>query len=366
MPTPHSDTVATRAHIPREQDVFNDIAHRAAAADRGESDLRADIEALVESGLLARLTRACLPGGDTLAACDMLRAFGRANLSVGRLVEGHANALRLIRLYGEPAQQDAAQRDATEGAVLHGVWGADADPPVRVAGCDGMGASLQGRKKFCSGLGLVRRAVVTARDDRGVPQMLLVDVSDARRADPGTWQVSGMRATASGGYDLTGLRADFLGQPGDFLREPHFEGGIWRYLALHTGALEALAEGVRRVLGPRATQPLHAARLVDLVIAANTARLWLESTALGVEASRPGSLAVPRVLLARQAIDVTCRHAIALAERAVGTVAFMEGAALDRVRRDLAFFLRQADLDGKMLRAATALESSDRAVGEMW
>lgn len=361
MPTPRSETAALRVPVRRAQNVLVDIAGRAAAADRGDRDLRADIDALGESGLLARLTRACLPGGDTLAACDVLRALGRANLSVGRLVEGHVNALRLIRLYGQPAQQVAA-----DVSVLHGVWGADADPPVQVAQRDGLDAWLKGRKKFCSGLGLVGRAVVTAHGDDGMPQMLLVDVTDARRADPGSWQVTGMRATASGGYDLTGLRAEVLGQPGDFLHEPHFEGGIWRYLALHTGGLEALAEGVRRVLGPRAAHPLHAARLVDLVIAANTARLWLESAALAAEAPRAGAEAVPRVLLARQAIDAACQHAIAVAERAMGTAAFVEGATVDRVRRDLAFFLRQADLDGKMLRAAAALAGSDQAVGEMW
>ncbi|WP_209428315.1 acyl-CoA dehydrogenase family protein [Pararhodobacter sp. SW119] len=351
-----------RVPVRRPEAVFADIARRATAADRGESDLRADIAALVESGLLACLTRACLPGGDTLAACDTLRALGRANLSVGRLVEGHVNAIRLIRLYGEPAQQGSE-----DDAVLHGVWGADADPPVRIAKRSGNEVWLSGRKKFCSGLGVVGRAVVTAAtDDDGAPQMLLIDATDPRRAAPGDWQVSGMRATASGSYDLSDHHAVMLGQPGDLLREPHFEGGIWRYLALHTGGLEALAEGVRRMLGERAAHPLHAARLVDLVIAAEAARLWLEAAALAIEAPRAGAQAVSRVLMARQAIDAACQQAIALSERSVGAAAFAEGNPIDRVRRDLAFFLRQADLDGKMLRVAAALAPSEQVVGEMW
>lgn len=360
MPSPPSNATATRLPHPSPHMVCAAIARRAGAADRGEDDLSADIAALVDSGLLARLTRACLPNGDTLAGCDILRALGRANLSVGRLVEGHVNALRLIRLYGQPAQQASVS-----GPVLHGVWGADDDPPARIDSQEGKDARLSGGKKFCSGLGLVGRAVVTVQDDEGAVQMLLVDVGDPRRADPQSWQVSGMRATASGRYDLEGLQGGLLGKPGDFLREPHFEGGVWRYLALHTGGLEALAEAVRQKLKPD-PQPLQAARLFELVSAANTARLWTEAAALAAESPRPAPHAVARVLMARQAVETACQHGIALAERAVGTAAFASGTSIDRIRRDLAFFLRQADLDGKMLRASTDIAEAGQPVGEMW
>ena len=73
-----------------------------------------------------------------------------------------------------------------------------------------------------------------------------------------------------------------------------------------------------------------------------------------------------RALLARQAVETACQQGIALAERAVGTLAFASGTDIDRIRRDLAFFLRQADLDGKMQRAASALAGADQPVGEMW
>lgn len=362
MPWPSNETARLRRPDHRSEAVFASIARRATAADRGESDLRADISALIESGLLARLTRACQPGGDTLLACDTLRALGRANLSVGRLVEGHVNAIRLIWLYGESAQKS----DADE-TVLHGVWGADADPPVRIVRRTGKEVWLSGRKKFCSGLGVVGRAVVTAATgDDAAPQMVLIEAADPHRASLGSWQVSGMRATNSGSYNLSDHCAIVLGQPGDFLREPHFEGGIWRYLALQTGGLEALVEGVRRMLGARAAQPLNAARLADLFIAAETARLWVESAALAIEASRADARVVSRVLLARQAIDAACQQAIALSERSVGTAAFLERGPIDRVRRDLAFFLRQADLDGKMMRAVAAISASEQVVGKMW
>jgi len=344
--------------------VLAEITRRSVLADLGETDLTEDITALMNAGLLSRLTAASLPGGATAEATHMLRAIGRANLSVGRLVEGHVNARVLIALYGSVQQRERAMSQEQ----LHGVWAADGDLPVRIVESHGGMAQLSGHKVFCSGLGLVQRAMVTAQAGDGSPQMLLIDTTDPSRAHPAEWQVSGMRATCSGRYDLTGLQAEYLGQPGDYLREPHFDGGIWRYLALHVGGLEALAEETRQRLGERAAHPLQAARLVELAIAAQGARLWLEAAAQAVTGpgtAGAGPFDVPRVLLARQAIETACQQGIGLAERALGTAAFVRGDRIDLLRRDLAFFLRQADLDGKMLRTAKALMRSDMVFGDI-
>lgn len=339
------------------------ITRRSVLADLGKTDLSDDLTALMATGVLSRLTTACLPGGATAAAVALLRAIGRANLSVGRLVEGHVNARVLIHLYGNAQQR----RHAMSQTHLHAVWAADGDRPVGIVKRRDATAQLTGHKLFCSGLGLVQRAVVTAQTRDALPQMVLVDVTDPHRAYPEAWQVSGMRATRSGRYDLTGLWADPLGRPGDYLREPHFDGGIWRYLALHVGGLEALAEETRKRLGERASHPLQAARLVELAIAAQGARLWVEAAAKGatvMDAARASPFDVPRVLLARQAVETACQRGITLAERALGTAAFVRGDRIDLIRRDLALFLRQADLDGKMLRAAQALMRSDMRFGD--
>jgi len=355
-------TDVTRQTTPLDR-VLAEITRRSVLADLGETDLTEDITALMNAGLLSRLTAACLPGGPTAEATHLLRAIGRANLSVGRLVEGHVNARLLIALYGSVQQRDRA----TAQEPLHGVWAADGERPVKIVESRGGSAQLSGHKVFCSGLGLVQRAVVTAQMDDAPPQLLLIDTTDPARAHPAEWRVSGMRATCSGRYDLTGLQAEYLGEPGDYLREPHFDGGIWRYLALHVGGLEALAEETRQKLGARAAHPLQAARLVELAIAAQGARLWVEAAAqamTGSQKAAAGPLDVPRVLLARQAVETACQRGIAFAERALGTAAFVRGDRIDLIRRDLAFFLRQADLDGKMLRTAQALMRSDMAFGD--
>jgi alkylation response protein AidB-like acyl-CoA dehydrogenase len=82
---------------------------------------------LREAGLLTAALPASLGGaglGEPGAALMLLQALyhvGRGNLAVGRLWEGHVNALLLIRCFGSPAQLARAAADARAGH-LFGVW----------------------------------------------------------------------------------------------------------------------------------------------------------------------------------------------------------------------------------------------------
>lgn len=351
--------------------VLRGIRGRAGAADRGEAGLTPDLDALYGAGILAAVVAHTGLGGDTGAGVHLLRRIGRASLSVGRIVEGHANALRLIQLYATPEQQSEFRSIAAQGEIF-GVWGAEGRNPVTFEATSDTGGVLTGAKMFCSGLGLLSVAVVPVKTDAG-PLLVLARVDDPARADASVWDVSGMRATASGQYDLTGAEADILGRPGDFQREPHFEGGIWRYCALHCGGLEALAECVRQHLLARGqtNQPQQAERLTQMILLAQTARLWVEAASAAIErAAITGGDAVPAAvslgLLARQAVETACQSGIALTERCMGTAAFIASSDADRIRRDLGFFLRQANLDGKLQQAAQALLADPAPVGEMW
>lgn len=354
------------AGMPMFDAVLCDIAHRAPLADQGKATLAPDLADLHHAGLLAAVVTETGVGGNTRRGADVLRRIGRASLPVGRIVEGHANALRLIALYGSPAQRLDADRAAAKGAV-YGVWGAEGKTPVTLTSKTAVAVELQGWKHFCSGLGLLAFAVLPVQTAQG-PLLVLADVADAGRADAAIWQVSGMRATASGRYDFTGQSAQILGQPGDYLREPHFEGGIWRYLALHCGGLEALADAVRSHILQRgqADDPHQGARLAQLVIHVRTAQLWLHAASCAVESGPDIAGAVAQALLARQAAEHACLAGIALTERAMGTSAFQSTQDADRIRRDLGFFLRQANLDGKLTAATRHILTTATPVGDIW
>lgn len=351
------------------------IAARAAAADRGDASLAPDIAALRDAGVL----RAALParfGGLGLACAgpglapgaEVLRRLGRANLAVARLFEGHLNAVKLVMLYaGEPTRAQVAA--AVAAGALMGVWGADGAAPVRVQ-ADPAGWRLNGVKAYASGLGLVALAVISATDDLGV-WLMLAPVDDPARADPAPWRVAGMRATASGAFDTTGLvvAADARIGPADvYYREPHFQGGVWRYAAAQVGGIEALVEAMRQDLARRGRldDPHQAARFGRAVLAAETARAMVDLAAHAVEAPGAAPGTATRSVLARLAVERAACDAMAEVDRALGASAHFLDHPVERLRRDLGFYIRQANPDGAMADAARAMAALPAPVGDFW
>lgn len=346
-------------------ELLDAIAARAPASDLHRGDLTEDIAALHDAGWLAAclsLERGgqgwgCEPEG-IAGAFEALRGLGRANLSVARLFEGHMNALKLVALYGNTDLQERVAHGVHGGDLL-GVWGADdPDAPLTLSRHDGR-LALGGTKRFASGLGLVRRAVVAINGEEGA-LLVLAPTDDPERGDPSGWTVSGMRATQSGRYDFAGVvLADdaVLGEPGDYTSEPHFEGGVWRYCAAHLGGAEALFKLFRGELlaRGRVEDPHQLDRIAAGAIALETVRLWLWRAAEAVEArdAPPGTATLS--LLARQVTEDGCRELLATVERGLGMAAHEEGTPIERIRRDLGLFLCQAQPDAKRQRAARAL-----------
>lgn len=352
----------------------------AAREGRVAETLGTAVKMLAEGGV----TRAVLPvceGGAGLARgphaarplCTILRRLGRIDLSLARLFEGHVNAIRLVEVHGTTRQRARCAELVRDGALL-AVWGADGDPPVRLL-TETM--QLTGRKRFASGLGLVTHALLTARPEEGDPRLVLIDAGNAARHDPAAWRASAMRASASGGFDAEGLvvdAGDLVGAPGALMQEPHFEGGVWRYCAAHVGGAEALIGETRAALmaSGRLEDPIQRSRLGGLYAAVDTARLVTEAAAEATEASVSAGperirLAVARALLARETVERCCVEALAVTERALGMAAFDSGCDLDRIRRDLSLFLRQARPDAKLEQAVEALTGEGAPeIGEAW
>ncbi|MCU1488760.1 MAG: acyl-CoA dehydrogenase, partial [Acidimicrobiaceae bacterium] len=95
-----------------------------------------------------------LPGtGRTLERWQLLAMVAEYDCSLGRLVEGHTDALAILSELGGPMP--------VPGAVL-GVWAAG-QPGEVSATPDGDGNLwLKGRRRWCSGAGTLTHALVTA------------------------------------------------------------------------------------------------------------------------------------------------------------------------------------------------------------
>ncbi|WP_176562820.1 acyl-CoA dehydrogenase family protein [Paracoccus liaowanqingii] len=304
--------------------------------------------ALRGSGLLAECLALAHNAPDPLRLLDALSRMGRANLSAGRIFEGHVNAVKLLYLHDGP-------RDAVRQGLLHGIWGADGPDPARLEG-----GTLHGQKLFASGADVLDRMIVTARSDRGLHLLMFRRDQLAGRLFPGEWQVSGMKATASGRCDLEGLAladAVQLGPPDAYMTEPHFHGGVWRYAAVQLGAMRALTAMTADQLTARGQQdaPLQAMRLHRMITGCETVRLWLAQAACRIERADALPADAEAAILARL---VTADQAVALLaemDQALGAASFATAHPADRVRRDLSLYLRQAGPDALALASVTRI-----------
>ncbi len=336
---------------------------RRAAADTETPDVdgafpAAGVRALHSARLLLAPFPATL-GGDDLAVgsparlMSVLIAIGSGDLALGRLYEGHVNAVGLAIRYGSPANLRRLRDEAVAGRI-GGVW--MAGEPLRLLRDAGR-LVLSGRKILCSGCGHVERPLVAAEHD-GASVMLLPSVPDAERADVSGWTVRGMRGSATGTVDFTGILVepdDILGQPGDYLRSPYFRGGAWRVLAVQLGGVEAVLDLYRAQLrpSPHRDNPVQLARFGAAAIAAETARLWVARAGVLAEGEVENAEAVDAYVdLARNAFEAAALEVIACAEKAVGLRAFTRPNRLERVVRDLQTYLRQPALDASLLSAA--------------
>ena len=300
---------------------------------------------------------------DATARPALLRTLlrvGAADLSAGRILEGHVNAVQLAFLHGSTAQRRTLAADVRSGAVA-GVWNAEA-PPAHALTLDrtplpGAPGRLAGGKIHCSGLGIVTRPVVTARTPDGAVWMLAPRLTEAPPHDLSGWTVRGMRASATGVIDLDGREVgveDVVGGPGDYYRAPHFRGGAWRFAAVQAGALLRLASLMRQDLVARRRDgdPHQRARVGAVTLAAETAELWVTRAAALSAEPDAGEAFEAYVNLARTAVERACVDAMREIDRALGLAAFTRPHPVERVARDLATYLRQPFPDAALDDAA--------------
>ncbi len=342
-----------------------DLFSRAAALDEAAAFPRTEFDALIEAGLL----RASLPEshggygyGNGAEGADCLRrllaCLGEANLSIARLYEAHVNAIQLVFRYGGEDMKTRCAADASAGH-LFALWVTD---PHGSGGVRLEGSMLAGAKAFCSGAGSASRALITAATPAGA-QMLIVPLAQARVV-PSDIRLAGMRAAVTGSVDFSGVAvspADFLGVPGDYLREPVFSAGAWRSSAGALGGLTALVNLHRSEMRDRRrdTDSSQRARFGQLLIAHETARLWLRQAARrACLEDVPEQEIVAYVNLARLAIEAACLDGMRLTQRGLGIGAFISGHPAERICRDLAVFLRQPAPDETLDKAAAFYFSS--------
>ena len=332
-------------------------AAHAEGDDRRGGFPEAGLAALREAGLLAAplpvarggLGLGTAPGSDH-ALYLALAEVGRGSLPLGRIWEGHVNALILIETYGTEAQRERWAADARAGH-LFGVWNTEIPADGVRYTRDGDRVRVEGAKTFATGGAHVTRPLVPGALGDGWQMAVLptdeIDVVD----QPGWWRAEGMRASQSGRVDFSGAVVDadcLLGDPDVYLREPLFTGGSVRFAAVQLGGAQALADAVGAYLTGlgRTEHAVQQVRLGEIAVAVETGRLWLLGAARLAGADADAVRAYAQ--LARTAVERACLDVLERADRAVGARGLGQPGVLERVGRDLRLYLRQPDPDGAL------------------
>ncbi len=109
---PARPAAATHDFVPRVQALFNRLVESGARYDAAPLYPQESVETLRAAGL-HRLFAPPESGGESFtdaraentALMNVLRIVGRADLSLGRIFEGHVNALKLFAWFGSAAQK---------------------------------------------------------------------------------------------------------------------------------------------------------------------------------------------------------------------------------------------------------------------
>ncbi|WP_298913153.1 hypothetical protein [uncultured Algimonas sp.] len=282
-------------------------------------------------------------------------AAGRKDAALGRLFEGHVNALQLVRLYGSEDQRGWAETAQRRGHRA-GVWNNDhRGNPLREDE-----GRLRGAKSFASGAGLLTHALVTTRaDSPDHVRMWLVELDEATsRTDRSWWQPVGMQRSETHIVSWDGARparAGPVGGPGLYQRQPHFSGGGLRFAAVQAGAVAGLHDRLVAALTERerAGHPVQRRRIAESFSEAQTAIDAVMMAAHAYEPSDPDLL--PRVDAARHRVLECAERQIMRVQRAVGLSGLMHPHPLATHLSDLAVYIRQPNPDGSLDAVAEAV-----------
>jgi len=371
-----------------QQDLINRVARlarekfapRADEYDRTATFPAEDFDDLFHAGLLAPVLPKEHGGhglgpytGDVFTLWMMTKEIARADMSLARCWEGHVNSLVLLDGMSTEEQKARWFKGVVERGEKWVAWSGEPqarkpDEPIRfgttVERVDG-GYIINGNKVFATSAGGAQWAILlvntagpggvrhAAAENLDTVLMMACNLSDPSvEIDTSWWDPIGMRATAS---HLVHFRntfiseEDLIGYPGQYLKEGWQTCFIPHYAATFLGAAEAAYDYALDYITTqkKIEDPYVQHHLGQMSVNVETAHLWLRhvarlwETGRYLEAQLAGSRA--RHVVEHLAED-TVKHCI----RACGARCLIRPSALERVYRDLSFYVRH-DNDDQIL-----------------
>ncbi|HET9623346.1 MAG TPA: acyl-CoA dehydrogenase family protein [Kofleriaceae bacterium] len=371
LPSPVRDTLGRAAALAEEV-----IAPRADDHDRQATFPAESFQALFRAGLLAPTVPRDFGGlgwgrsdGSTFALWMLTKLLARADLSIGRCWEGHTNSLVLIDALGTAEQKRRWFTGVVERGEIWVAWSGEPSAPkpgeparlgtTVTATPDGW--LISGSKVFATSASGADHAILLvstegpggARHHRGNPEgllMLACDLSDPTiTIDPSWWDPIGMRATASHlvRFDQTFVPRDrLIGRPGAYLLDQWQTAFVPHYAASFLGAAEAAYDyTVKYVAHQRkASDPYVQHRVASMTVNLDSAHLWLHHVARLWDRGARADAALAGIK-ARHLVEHWAEDTVDHCIRACGARALIRPSPIERILRDLTFYLRHDNDD---------------------
>jgi alkylation response protein AidB-like acyl-CoA dehydrogenase len=272
--------------------------------------------------------------GQTPRRHARLWAAGLKDLSLARLAEAHWDAVAILAECG---------RCAEKGAV-YGVWASELPGHELRLNISGDTYELSGTKMFCSGAGLVDRALVTV----GSPQPLLVEVDlncadHSIRYDQSAWTTKAFCATHTGAVTFDSYRVDaaaIIERPNWYLDRPGFWHGACGPAACWAGG----ADGLLQYAIANRRQDAHTlAHLAAMHSSVWAMRSCLEAAGREIDAEPDNyGNAHIRALTVRHLIEQHCTDILRRFARAYGPYPLSMDADISQRYQELDLYLRQS------------------------
>jgi alkylation response protein AidB-like acyl-CoA dehydrogenase len=297
------------------------------------------------------------PGaGATPLRHQRLMEIGREDLTLARLAEAHWDAVAILVEAGRRPQPDK----------LYGVWASEKPGEALELKSSASGMTVSGSKMFCSGAGLVDRALVTV----GVPMNLLVEI-DLRRNAPNTrfdgtgWKTRafGETHTSSAIFeDAIISEADVIGNPGWYTDRSGFWHGACGPAACWAGGAIGLVDFAMRQKRADAHTLAH--------LGAMYASQWglkshLDRAGQEIDAD-PTNVhqAEIRALSLRHLIEQLCTDILRRIPRAFGPFPLAMDEAISLRYQELDLYLRQSHAERDLDRLGTRLGELTEPLGD--
>lgn len=283
---------------------------------------------------------------------ETLCKIGKCNLSVGRIYEGHLNAIKLIRDHGTESQKKYFFQQARMGK-LFSVWNTEMSSDALTAQVSSDRLNLNGAKTFCSGGLQIDHAIITAEVD-GDKQMLIIPLKEYPKLieDWSFWNPTGMKNSVSCRIDFSGLEVSSelkLGKLNAYQQQPWFSGGAMRFAAVQLGGAEALMLSAINHLNAqnKSSDPYQQQRMGSMAILVESGKFWLQKAQEIDDKQQDHSSAeiVNFADMMRSAILNISEEVLQLTERSIGVQGFMENHPMEQVYRDLKVYLKQPGPD---------------------